>query len=196
MRNEISNFAQIEGKSLYEARERYKDLLRRCPHHGLLKWMQVQNFYNGLSGSTRTLIDAASGGEFMGKNQDDAYDLLEEMAMNNYQWPSERILPKKAMGLHEIEAITTLAAQVHTLTQQLKANQLMANAIHLTPPVCDFCHGTHPSEECQVGNPFSQSQVEQAHFVANYNWQNNPYNATCNSGWRNHPKFSWNNQMY
>ena len=90
MRIEIANFAQLESEPLYEAWERYKDLLRRCPHHGLPKWMQVQNFYNGLNASTRTLIDAASGGAFMCKSQDDAYNLLEEMAMNNYQWPNER----------------------------------------------------------------------------------------------------------
>ncbi|XP_022898454.1 uncharacterized protein LOC111411971 [Olea europaea var. sylvestris] len=167
MCNEISNFSQLEGETLYEAWERYKDLLRRCPHDGLSKWMQVQNFYNGLAASIRTLIDASSGRAFMGKSLDDAYDLLEEMAMNNYQWPNERILPKKEVGVHEVEAITTLIAQVHNLTQQLKTNQLTANAIQLTPPACDFCHGNHPSEECQVGNPFFQSQAEQAHFVAN-----------------------------
>ena len=55
--------------------------------------MVFQNFYNGLGASTRTLIDAASGGAFIGKTQDEAYDLLEGMAMNNYQWQSERILP-------------------------------------------------------------------------------------------------------
>jgi hypothetical protein len=38
----------------------------------LPKWMQVQNFYNGLNASTRTLIDVASGGAFMSKSQDDA----------------------------------------------------------------------------------------------------------------------------
>ncbi|XP_061981417.1 uncharacterized protein LOC133701500 [Populus nigra] len=167
----------------------YKDLLRRCPHHGLPKWMQVQNFYNGLNASTRTLIDAASGGAFMSKAQDDAYNLLEEMAMNNYQWPNERSIQKKTIGVHEIDAITTLTAQVHSLTQQLKITQLSVNAIHTT---CDFCHGNHISEECQVGNPFSQA--EHAHFVSNYSRQNNPYSATYNPGWRNQPNFSWNNQ--
>ncbi|KAK9225233.1 hypothetical protein WN943_010274 [Citrus x changshan-huyou] len=48
-------------ESLYEAWERYKDLLRKCPHHGLPVWLQVQTFYNGLGSNTRIMIDAAPG---------------------------------------------------------------------------------------------------------------------------------------
>ena len=116
---EISNVAQYDGETLYDAWKRYKDLLRRCPHHGLTKWMQVQNFYKGLGGSTRTLIDVVAGGAFMGKTQDEAYKILEEMAMNNYQWPSERTVLKKPVGIYELDAITALLAQVASLTKQL-----------------------------------------------------------------------------
>ena len=84
MRMDISNFAQYDGETLYDAWMSYKNLLRRCPHHGLPKWMQVQTFYNGLSASTMTFINASSGGAFMGKSQDDSFVLLEEMTMNNY----------------------------------------------------------------------------------------------------------------
>lgn len=77
-------------ESLYEAWERYKDMLRRCPHHGLSTWLQVQTFYIGLCCPTRTMIDAATGGALMSKTHDEAYTLLEEMASNNYQWPSDR----------------------------------------------------------------------------------------------------------
>ncbi|KAL5565345.1 hypothetical protein UlMin_028509 [Ulmus minor] len=40
MRNDITNFFQHDQESLYEAWERFKDLLRKCPHHGLPLWMQ------------------------------------------------------------------------------------------------------------------------------------------------------------
>ena len=56
MRIEIHNFAQFEGESFYEACDCYKDLLEKCPHHGLTKWMQVHHFYNGLIGTIRTLL--------------------------------------------------------------------------------------------------------------------------------------------
>ena len=31
-------------------------MLRKCPHHGLHKWLQMQTFYNGLGYTTRTMI--------------------------------------------------------------------------------------------------------------------------------------------
>jgi len=33
LRNDITSFAQQDGKSLYEAWERFKDLQWQCPHH-------------------------------------------------------------------------------------------------------------------------------------------------------------------
>ena len=62
LRIDINNLCQLDGESFYEAWERNKDLLRKCPNHNLPKWMQVQHFYNGLSVPTRTLIDASARG--------------------------------------------------------------------------------------------------------------------------------------
>ncbi|KAG8491590.1 hypothetical protein CXB51_014777 [Gossypium anomalum] len=47
--------------------EKYKDLLRRCPHHGLPLLLQVQTFYNGVNPSTRQVIDAAADGTINNK---------------------------------------------------------------------------------------------------------------------------------
>nr|GFB10010.1 reverse transcriptase domain-containing protein [Tanacetum cinerariifolium] len=41
LRNEISNFQQRFDESFHEAWDRYKDLLRTCPHHDILKQFQV-----------------------------------------------------------------------------------------------------------------------------------------------------------
>ena len=38
---EIKTFRQFEGETLAKAWERFHELLRRCPHHKLTKWMQV-----------------------------------------------------------------------------------------------------------------------------------------------------------
>ena len=39
LRIDISSFYQYEGESFYEAWERFKDLLRKFPHHSFTKWM-------------------------------------------------------------------------------------------------------------------------------------------------------------
>ena len=45
----------------------------------------VQTFYNGLNYSTKTHVDAATGGALIGKSIEEAQQLIEEMAANNYQ---------------------------------------------------------------------------------------------------------------
>ena len=67
LRIDISSFYQYKGKSFYEAWERFKDLLRKCPHHSCTKWMQVHHFYNGLSRPIRTLIDASTEKRLWGR---------------------------------------------------------------------------------------------------------------------------------
>ena len=80
---EINTFRHLEGENLVEACERFHELLRRCPHHRLTRWMQVHTFYNGLSDSTITVIDASIGGALMKKTTDQAYGILEDMATNS-----------------------------------------------------------------------------------------------------------------
>ncbi|KAJ4716956.1 DNA-directed DNA polymerase [Melia azedarach] len=177
-------------KSLYEAWKRYKDMMRRCPHHSLSKWLQVQTFYNGLGGSTRMLVDAVAEGVLLGKTINEAYDLLEEMAANAYQCPTEHLTSKKAFEIYEVDNLTTLTTQLTTLTKQLEA--MIVNAIHIPSMVCKLCSGNRPSIDCQFGNPFASSSLEQVQYVGNYNLQqNNPYCSTYNQGWRNHPHLSW-----
>ena len=123
LRIDISSFYQYEGESSNEEWERFKDLLRKCPHHSFTKWMQVYHFYNGLSRPTRTLIDASAGGAIMGKNEVEAYQILENIALNDCQWPVERVVPKKPDGVFDLDMFTHLSAQVSTLSKQLQAYQ-------------------------------------------------------------------------
>ena len=89
---EIHNFAQFEGETFYEACDCYKDLWK-CHYLGLQKWMQVHHFYNGLIGTTRTLLDASTSGALTSKSENEAYQQLESMALNNCQFSNERVTP-------------------------------------------------------------------------------------------------------
>ena len=91
-------------------------MIRRCPQYGLPDWLQIQMFYNGLNGQTRTIVDAASGGTLMLKTAEGATSLLEEMASNNYQWPTGRTMAKKVAGIHELDPFVALLAQVASLS--------------------------------------------------------------------------------
>ncbi|KAA3473196.1 Retrotransposon gag protein [Gossypium australe] len=84
LRNDISHFAQLELETLYDACERFKDLLRRFLYHGLPLWLQLQTFYNSLNPSTR-IMDTIAGGTLKNKTPKATQEFFEEMALNNYQ---------------------------------------------------------------------------------------------------------------
>src|SRR5262249_25321038 len=90
LRNDISTYTQNETEMLYEAWKRYKDLLKKCPHYGLPKWLQVQTFYNGLINGHKAMIDAAVGGTLNSKTLEITYNLINEIATNSYQWQINR----------------------------------------------------------------------------------------------------------
>lgn len=80
LRSQINRFKQKDRDSLFEAWERYKDMMRLCPHHGLKQWLIIHTFYNGLMYNTKLTLDAAANDALMDKPYQDAYQLIENMA--------------------------------------------------------------------------------------------------------------------
>ncbi|GJX23586.1 reverse transcriptase domain-containing protein [Tanacetum coccineum] len=60
LRNEISKFQQRFDETFYEARDRFKDLLRACPRHGFTELHQLDTFYNGLNPSDQDSLNSAA----------------------------------------------------------------------------------------------------------------------------------------
>ena len=58
LKNEISNFKAIEDKKFYN-------------------WMLVLYFYEGMTPSTKQLLETMCGGDFMNKNPDEAFQFLD-----------------------------------------------------------------------------------------------------------------------
>ena len=54
------------------------------PHHGVSNHELTQIFYDGLGPQDRYLLDAASGGTFMSKYEDEAMELIETVAENSH----------------------------------------------------------------------------------------------------------------
>ncbi|GJR13197.1 uncharacterized mitochondrial protein-like protein [Tanacetum coccineum] len=79
-RKEITNFQQVFGETFIEAWERFKDLLRKCPHHGFSLLHQIDFFYNGLCQSDQDSLNTAAGGNLMTRNIQDALTTIENKA--------------------------------------------------------------------------------------------------------------------
>ena len=78
----------------------------------LTRWMQVHTFYNGLSDSSRTIIDASAEYALMKKTTDQAYEILEDTATNTNQWPRDRSAPRKFLAEADIEVLSNLVNHV------------------------------------------------------------------------------------
>ncbi|GKF05000.1 hypothetical protein Tco_0035668, partial [Tanacetum coccineum] len=74
---EINNFQQEPDKNLYQAWERFKELLMKCPQHYLTEMQEVVLFYNGLDVLTRQILD--SRGAITSKTIADVKVAIQEM---------------------------------------------------------------------------------------------------------------------
>nr|GFB60243.1 reverse transcriptase domain-containing protein [Tanacetum cinerariifolium] len=86
LRNEITNFRQRLDESLFEAGERYKLSIDRCPNYNVLLVTQIDTFYNRLTLRHRDTINDASGGTFMKRRPKECYDLIENMTAHHNDW--------------------------------------------------------------------------------------------------------------
>ena len=71
-KREIVSFKQGEDESLYNAWERYRKLMKRCPMHGIDQINQMDIFYHAMNYSSKGIIDAACCGAFKRKSAEEA----------------------------------------------------------------------------------------------------------------------------
>ena len=220
MRRAIMGFAQLPGEQIHESWERLKELLRKCPHHGLSKWQIVQAFYEGLGDQYKQMVDASCGGAFMSKSEDEAYTLFETLSENSINHASlscyERsISQQKRVGIYEIKTSELNSkADLNIIAQKLDKVDLIAQKLdqflnlgqqspaQYTPAsnyqvICSICASpTHHVSECPTVAqlpPLIQEQVQAAQGYSKP--LNDPYSNSYNPGWRNHPNFSWKPQQ-
>nr|GFB01314.1 reverse transcriptase domain-containing protein [Tanacetum cinerariifolium] len=82
--NEITNFLQKSNETFNEACERFKDLLRQCPHHGFSELHQLDTFYNALNPNYQDALDSAAGGNFLDKIPRECLSIIESKSKVRY----------------------------------------------------------------------------------------------------------------
>ncbi|GJV33403.1 hypothetical protein Tco_1393803 [Tanacetum coccineum] len=76
----------LPDESLFEAWERYKLSIDRCPNHNMLHVTQIDTFYNALTLRHRDTINVAAGGTFMKMRHEECYDLIQNMTAHHNDW--------------------------------------------------------------------------------------------------------------
>ncbi|GJY43606.1 reverse transcriptase domain-containing protein [Tanacetum coccineum] len=83
-RNEIITFFQKPNETFNEAWERFKGLLRQCPHHGFSELHQLDTFYNSLNTNDQDALDSAAGGNFLDKMPREGLAIIESKSEVRY----------------------------------------------------------------------------------------------------------------
>ena len=135
LRGKISNFQQTASESILEAWERLQEYILAYPHNGMEDWLILQNFYNGLTSTSRAHIDAATRGAFFSLTINGATALIEKM-VSNQGWSEDRLQTHED-GMHTVEETDMLAAKSDPLIKCLDKHgaikeQLMVPSNHST----------------------------------------------------------------
>ncbi|XP_062118651.1 uncharacterized protein LOC133832304 [Humulus lupulus] len=94
------------------------------------------------------------------QSANEAYELLEDMATNNHHWSDERSFGvRKVAGVHELDTITALTAQVASLTKQLQQNTVSDNAIKMAAR-CEICGVVQNEDLDEKSNIVEQGVTE------------------------------------
>ncbi|GJT10336.1 hypothetical protein Tco_0857378 [Tanacetum coccineum] len=105
---EIHNFKQEGDETLYQAWERYNDLLYKCPTHDINNHQKVNIFYNGLGAMNRQLLD--SQGPIPSMTPVQALTVIQTMADHFQKWhdgsSSRSIKGCSSEGIAAIDAKT------------------------------------------------------------------------------------------
>nr|GEU91575.1 hypothetical protein [Tanacetum cinerariifolium] len=130
LRNKITNFLQKPNEMFIEAWERFKDLLRQCPHHGFSELHQLDTFCNALNPNDQDALDSAAGGNFLDKipRESSLKDKL-DICMNRFE-----------------KSLNDMKASFVTPTAPIKA----------VKEVCVTCGANHSYNHCPLtrGNEF------------------------------------------
>ncbi|CAM8892596.1 unnamed protein product [Rhodiola kirilowii] len=203
-RNHIISFRSMDGETLYEAWERYKELTRLCPHHNLELWQIIDTFYQGIDQGMRTLINQAAGGGLNGVPLEDTYEIIERAAQDYHLWTSDRGNPKDkkgvqdlylADGTNDIAELTNTVKMLAAEVKNLKTGPSMKSSVVANAAVyCQICGSpSHFADGCPVmGQDSKGRSQEDVNYAGQYN-QGSGINRWDNPN-RNNPNLSYKPQ--
>ena len=183
---EISNFQQDDDESLAAAFERFKELIRKCPHHGQTEAALVRWFAQGLYFTYQNQLDMMSAGNFLEQPPAACWELIEKI-VNNSTRAHQRGVHRGSEKAKGVLALSTrdhaearVSAEIYTdhiarLDREIEALKKKESVKALE---CVTCGGAHSYENC--------TEVKVAYVHGQYNNRNvNPQN------WPNSNNRNW-----
>ncbi|GJZ53990.1 reverse transcriptase domain-containing protein [Tanacetum coccineum] len=125
LRNKISNFQQKFEETFSEAWDRFKDLLRTCPHHGFTEFHQLDTFYNGLNPSDQDSLNSAAGGNLLERSAQDVLKIIENKSKVRNSRNKPIVSQVKSSNVDSSEIASAVASVVTSvMTAMFKQHQV------------------------------------------------------------------------
>ncbi|XP_023739500.1 uncharacterized protein LOC111887560 [Lactuca sativa] len=143
LKKAIENFEQQAAESLYEAWERYKSLLRNCPHNDLNIKQEVSIFYDGVNVTTRKLLD--SQGPLTMKAPATIKELISEFSKHSREYHNPRNDQSRGVVNSVTDSMATMMAKLESKYRRMTK---MDQTIHAIRVGCENCRGPHLTKDC------------------------------------------------
>nr|GEV76144.1 hypothetical protein [Tanacetum cinerariifolium] len=145
----------------YEAWDRFKDLLRACPHHSFTKLHQPDTFYNGLNPSDQDSLNSTAGGNLLERSTQDALKIIENKSRVRNPRNKPIVSQVKAGNVDSSEmakitdAVTQVTSAVATTMKQIQAPA--PASVKAVEESFVTCGGAHSYRQCPAtdGNTFT-----------------------------------------
>ncbi|GJR53997.1 reverse transcriptase domain-containing protein [Tanacetum coccineum] len=159
-----------------EAWERFKELLRACPHHGFTELTQVDTFYNGLNENEQDFLNAAAGRNLLSKTTREALNKIENKSKVRYSRNRSNASRMNATSSKTDERIDKLADQLSTLVEIVSKKVGTPAPVKAVEESCVTCGGAHSWYNCPATD---NNQASVCATTGTYN-QVNPPNRVSN----------------
>ncbi|GKC58990.1 reverse transcriptase domain-containing protein, partial [Tanacetum coccineum] len=158
LKNDITNFQQRFDETFSEAWDRFKDLFRKCPHHGFSELHQINTFYNALTQSDQDSLNATASGNLLNRTPRDALTIIE----NKSKVRTSRNKPVVSKMNATYSSTPVYLPEITALTDAIKAMLLQNKTpspalVKAIEEIFVTCGGPHPYYECLAteGNTFN-----------------------------------------
>ncbi|GJZ31463.1 reverse transcriptase domain-containing protein [Tanacetum coccineum] len=178
LRNEITTFYQKPNKTFNEAWERFKGLLRQCPHHGFLELHKLDTFYNSLNTNDQDALDFAAGGNFLDKMPREGLAIIESKSKVRYS----RSRPNDSRAITNAPSSTSSPSNNSFEIQQMAALLEDKMNIRMSRLEKAISEKNPPNLANQMRPPgFNQPNVQNNQTNQN-RYQGNNFNSNQNRG--------------
>ncbi|GKD35830.1 hypothetical protein Tco_1251339 [Tanacetum coccineum] len=139
---EINNFQQEPDKTLYQAWERFKELLMKYPQHYLTEMQEVPFQLRGLDVPTRQILD--SRGAIPSKTAADAKVAIQEIVEYSQKWHNET---SRTRSTETSDGLAAIQAPHNNLERETKK---VNEKIYAAQVGCEKCKGPHYTKDCPL----------------------------------------------